>query len=88
MLAARFFPLVHYELSPNPKLDKRNPFTRLRSLRFDYRLQLYIDRHHDQPTNAALKQLGNARARTFSRFKSRAAAAPAERFEARGYARL
>jgi hypothetical protein len=59
LLAARFFPLVQYELTPNPKLDERSPLTRLRSLRFDYRLQLYIDRHHDLPTNAALTQLGN-----------------------------
>jgi hypothetical protein len=59
LLAARFFPLVHYELTPNPKLDKRSPFTRLRSLRFDYRLQLYIDRHHELKTNETLKQLSN-----------------------------
>jgi hypothetical protein len=57
--AARCHPLTRYALSPNPSFDPKKPFTRVRSIRFDYRLHLFLDRHHDVATNAGKPQLGN-----------------------------
>jgi hypothetical protein len=42
--AARFHPLITYQLTPNPvPPDKNKPRTRLTSIRFDMRLYLYLD---------------------------------------------
>jgi hypothetical protein len=57
--AARFHPMIRYAFSKNAGFDDKKQFTRLRSIRFDYRLQLYLDRHYDIPTNATLPRLGN-----------------------------
>jgi hypothetical protein len=57
--AARFHPFLHYTATPNPDFDRRKPHTRLKGVRFDYRLHLVLDRHHDLAENKKLKQLGN-----------------------------
>jgi len=57
--AARFHPMTKYQLVPNPRHDPKQQHTRVRSIRFDYRLYLYIDRHYDSATNAGLAQIGN-----------------------------
>jgi hypothetical protein len=58
--AARCHPLLHYELLKNPAYDeKKSPFSRLVRIRFDYRLHLFLDRHHDTAENAKLRQYGN-----------------------------
>lgn len=57
--AARCHPMLKYTTSPNPALNRMLPYTRIRNIRFDYRLHLYIDRHHNTATNAGLTQLGN-----------------------------
>jgi hypothetical protein len=44
--AARFHPLVSYELSQNLNCDRSKTFTRIKSLRFDFRLHLYLDRYY------------------------------------------
>jgi hypothetical protein len=57
--AARFLPMTRYALSANSAYNKSAPYTRLKSIRFDYRLHLHLDRHYDVATNATLAQLGN-----------------------------
>lgn len=57
--AARCHPIVKYETTVNGAVDKTKPYSRLKSIRFDYRLHLYIDRHHNTATNATLAQIGN-----------------------------
>lgn len=57
--AARCHPIVRYTTAPNAAVDRSIDYTRLKSIRFDYRLYLYVDRHHDVATNATLAQLGN-----------------------------
>jgi len=57
--AARCHPIVKYTTIPNGSVNRGVDYTRVKSIRFDYRLHLYIDRHHDVATNATLAQLGN-----------------------------
>ncbi|MBA3461244.1 MAG: hypothetical protein H0T46_14870 [Deltaproteobacteria bacterium] len=57
--AARFHPFVHYKFIGNQAFDPKRAHTRVKSIRFDYRLHLTIDRHHDVAMNAALKPLQN-----------------------------
>src|SRR4029450_12115893 len=57
--AARCHPIVRYETTVNGAIDKKKDYTRLKSIRFDYRLHIYIDRHHNTATNATLSQIGN-----------------------------
>ena len=46
--AARFHPLVSYELAQNVNCDRSKIFTRIKSLRFDFRLHLYLDRYYTE----------------------------------------
>jgi hypothetical protein len=57
--AARFHPMIRYQFSKNASYDDKKQFTRVSSIRFDYRLHLFLDRHYDVATNATLAQLGN-----------------------------
>jgi hypothetical protein len=57
--AARFHPMVRYAFAKNSAFDDSKRLTRIASIRFDYRLQLFLDRHYDLATNAALAQIGN-----------------------------
>ena len=57
--AARFHPMVRYSFSKNPAYDDKKQYTRVSSIRFDYRLHLFLDRHYDLATNASLAQIGN-----------------------------
>ena len=57
--AARCHPMVRYKFSKNEAHDPKKKYTRVRTIRFDYRLQLLLDRHHDVKTNAGMTQLGN-----------------------------
>lgn len=57
--AARHHPMLKYAFQANPNLDKSKARTRVKSIRFDYRLHLKLDRHHDLAENAKLAQLGN-----------------------------
>src|SRR5262249_9141581 len=57
--AARCHPMVKYEFSKNSAHDTTKKYMRVRTIRFDYRLHLYLDRHHDVKTNAGLPKLGN-----------------------------
>ena len=59
LMAARHHPMVKFEWQANPAFDKSKTRTRVKSLRFDYRLHLKLDRHHDLAENAKLAQLGN-----------------------------
>jgi hypothetical protein len=59
LTAARCFPMIHYRFTKNASFDKTKPGTRVGRIRFDYRLHLFLDRHHDAQTNATLAQLGN-----------------------------
>lgn len=45
--AARFHPLVRYELIENPAFDPSKRHTRVASLRFDFRLHVYLDSRFD-----------------------------------------
>lgn len=57
--AARFHPMTKYVFTPNPAFDDKQSGTRVAGIRFDYRLQLFLDRHYDVATNASLAQIGN-----------------------------
>jgi hypothetical protein len=57
--AARCHPMTKFQLTPNPGVDKKKNRFRVRSIRFDYRVHLSLDRHHDVATNAGLAQIGN-----------------------------
>ncbi|MFM0389283.1 hypothetical protein [Paraburkholderia dipogonis] len=57
--AARFHPLIRYRFSTNSSYDDTKQFTRVSSIRFDYRLHLFVDRPREVASNARLKQLGN-----------------------------
>jgi len=59
LVATRCHPLVKYEMTPNARLDRKKNLHRIESLRFDYRLHLTLDRHHDVAANTTLPQLGN-----------------------------
>jgi hypothetical protein len=43
LAAARFHPLTSYALTLNPNCDRKKTFLRIQSLRFDFRLYLYLD---------------------------------------------
>ncbi|EOD66601.1 hypothetical protein [Amycolatopsis vancoresmycina] len=57
--AARCHPMIRYALVPNTTHDPGRRFTRISSIRFDYRLHLTIDRHHDLLENQLLTKFGN-----------------------------
>ncbi|HEY7577118.1 MAG TPA: hypothetical protein VH855_05940 [Acetobacteraceae bacterium] len=57
--AARLHPMVRYAFAANGSFDATKRSTRIASIRFDYRLNLVVDRHYDVATNAGLQQLGN-----------------------------
>jgi len=57
--AARFHPMTRYTFSSNTSLDKKIPWTRVNSIRFDYRIHLFLDRHEDVMINKTLSQIGN-----------------------------
>jgi len=59
LMAARHHPMVKFAWQANPAFDATKPRTRIKSLRFDFRLHLKLDRHHDLADNAKLAQLGN-----------------------------
>ena len=61
-MAARCHPMIRYAFTKNAAFDEKKPHTRVASIRFDYRLHMYMDRHYDKVTNAGLKQIGNQRA--------------------------
>ncbi len=52
--AARFHPMTKYAFSANPAYDQNKQFTRVSSIRFDYRLHLYLDTHYNAPTDTRL----------------------------------
>jgi hypothetical protein len=54
LAAARFHPLLSYELIVNQTTDHTKPHTRLSSIRFDYRLYLYLDTHLADKTASGL----------------------------------
>jgi hypothetical protein len=61
--AARFHPLVKYQLKRNPAFDSRKRHTRVASIRFDFRLHLYLDSKFDtknapQDKNTVVNQAG------------------------------
>jgi hypothetical protein len=57
--AARCFPLIRYKIAKSDKCDKSKAYTRVASLRFDYRLHLYLDAHYDHATMPIVEKLGN-----------------------------
>ena len=57
--AARCHPLINFGVTENTKVDKTKKYYRIDSIRFDYYLRLFIDRHHVVKTNAGLPQIGN-----------------------------
>ncbi|MGE5655438.1 MAG: hypothetical protein ACM37W_02260 [Actinomycetota bacterium] len=56
---ARFHPMIRYTFSKNASYDDKKVLTRVSSIRFDYRLHLFLDRHEDVATNKTLQQIGN-----------------------------
>jgi hypothetical protein len=59
LYAARCHPIVKFEFARNESVDMSQRFTRIESIRFDYRMHLFLDRHHDLRINQTLEQLGN-----------------------------
>lgn len=60
LTAARFHPLVRYEFDRNKDFDGMQPMcARIASIRFDFRLHLYLDSHYDEFINIKLNQFGN-----------------------------
>jgi hypothetical protein len=59
LAAARCFPLIRYRIVKNANWDKGKAFTRVGSIRFDYRLHLFLDAHHDLAAARILGNLGN-----------------------------
>jgi hypothetical protein len=56
LMAARFHPLVSYKLVPDQTCDRSQPYYRMKSIRFDYRLNLYLDTMlQDKTTNGLNK---------------------------------
>jgi hypothetical protein len=60
LTAARCHPMTKFSFSPNDGCDKRKAFQRIESIRFDYRLHLYIDRFDRVGDNSLANQLGNS----------------------------
>lgn len=48
LTAARFHPMIKYAFVPNPKFNAMAERRVLTSIRFDYRMQLYLDALHDE----------------------------------------
>ena len=48
--AARCHPMTRFEYTANPAVDKTQAYYRIASLRFDYRLHLYVDSSFTAPT--------------------------------------
>jgi hypothetical protein len=59
LYAARCHPIVKFEFARNESVDLSRRFTRIESIRFDYRMHLFLDRHHDLRINQTLEHLGN-----------------------------
>lgn len=59
LTAARCHPMTTVAIAPNANVDKKKRYFKIDSVRFDYRLHLFLDRHHDVDTNATLAQIGN-----------------------------
>ena len=59
LLAARCHPIVKYLFTDNSSIDRSQRFTRIDSVRFDYRFYLFLDRHHLRSVSAGLPNLGN-----------------------------
>ena len=59
LAAARCFPLIRYQIAKNPACDKAKAYTRVAAIRFDYRLHLYLDAHHDLSAAGIIGNLGN-----------------------------
>jgi hypothetical protein len=57
--AARCHPMIRYRFSKNASYNGTTKHTRVISIRFDYRLHLFLDRHYNVADNALLAQLGN-----------------------------
>jgi len=47
LFAARFHPLIRYVLTRNKAYDPKQPHTKITSIRFDYRLHLYLDSSYE-----------------------------------------
>jgi hypothetical protein len=45
LVGARCHPLVRFQFKPNPAFDPTKPHSTIASIRFDYRLHLYLDSH-------------------------------------------
>jgi hypothetical protein len=58
--AARFHPVSKYAFTKNSAVNRSVNYQRIASIRFDYRLQLKLDRHYDLATNRTLPQLGQS----------------------------
>lgn len=54
LTAARCHPMVAYKLTPNHTCDFRKAFVRIASLRFDFRLHLYLDTYLKDKTASGL----------------------------------
>lgn len=52
--AARFHPLISYTLTANDNCDRKKTFLRIQSLRFDFRLHLYVDTFLKDKTDSGL----------------------------------
>jgi len=55
--AARCHPMTRFDFHPNDALDRTRNRWRMSRIRFDYRLHLFLDRHHASPTTLA--NIGN-----------------------------
>jgi hypothetical protein len=51
--------LIKFEFTSNNGVDRKKTFFRVASIRFDYRLHLFIDRHYEIETSANSSQIGN-----------------------------
>jgi hypothetical protein len=58
--AARCHPMIAYKLIPNPTRDWSKPFVRVASLRFDFRLHLYLDTYLKDKTATGLYNANQA----------------------------
>jgi hypothetical protein len=50
--AARFHPMISYTFTPNDKVDRRVKYCRIASIRFDYRMHLYLDPFKEKDSRA------------------------------------
>jgi hypothetical protein len=57
--AARCHPMMRYEYTPNPSVDRSQVFYRIASIRFDYRLHLYVDGLLNIASTSASPQTAN-----------------------------